>query len=344
MRARMATGPVRDDEQLAIKIEEWLHARMPDTAPGRVTVRHATVGFSNETLLVNASPARYVVRVPPLVPSYPEYDLHSQERVQNTLRDAGFPAPHVIAVEEDPQFLGAPFLVMEHVDGHVIDSVPGLDPWLGEQPATRQRALQQTFVDTLAALHALPWRGTALDGTLRRGLHDELAYWFDYVEWAGDGAPARRLTDALAWCRDACPTDEPEPAVLWGDARFGNVIFTDDRRVAAVIDWELATLGPPEMDLAWFLALEALTAKATGARVAGFDDRATVIASYEQHLGRAVVDLAWHEVFALVRSVAINDKLARLADATGAEHFGFGDDNPMLPYIARRIERYEVSP
>jgi hypothetical protein len=57
-----------------------------------------------------------------------------------------------------------------------------------------------------------------------------------------------------------------------------------------------------------------------------------------------VVDLARHEVFALVRSVAINDKLARLADATGAEHFGFGDDNPMLPYIARRIERYGVSP
>src|SRR5262245_17364168 len=343
MRARMATGPVRDDEQLASGFAEWLRARTPGAVPEGVTVRHATVGLSNETLLVNASAERYVVRMPPLVPSYPEYDLHSHERVQNTLRDAGFPAPQVIAVEEDPQFLGAAFLVMEHVDGHVIDSVPGLDPWLGAQPAAQQRELQQTFIDTLAALHRLPWRGRALDDTLRRGLRDELAYWFDYVDWAGDGAPARGLTDALAWCRDACPTNEPEPAVLWGDARFGNVIFTDDRRVAAVLDWELATLGPPEMDLAWFLALETLTAKATGARVAGFDDRATIIASYEQRLGRAVVDLAWHEVFALLRSVAINDKLARLADATGAEHFGFGDDNPMLPYIARRIDRYDGS-
>jgi aminoglycoside phosphotransferase (APT) family kinase protein len=111
----------------------------------------------------------------------------------------------------------------------------------------------------------------------------------------------------------------------------------------AVLDWELASIGPPEMDLAWYLALDRLTAKFTGT-VPGFLDRARAIDYYESHLGRAVVDLEWHEIFALVRSAAINDRQARIAAAAGVPYPGVaGDDNPVLRYITRRIDRYGLA-
>ena len=135
----------------------------------------------------------------------------------------------------------------------------------------------------------------------------------------------------------------PPAALLWGDARFGNVVFTDHAHIAAVLDWELATIGPAEMDIvAWFVALETLTSKATATSVPGFDERGQHARATSRRSDSGLSDLAWHEIFALVRWIAINDKLARLAAASGTTHLGFGEENPMLPYVARRIERYQA--
>jgi aminoglycoside phosphotransferase (APT) family kinase protein len=347
MRARMTTGVTRDERELASGLAAWLRRAHDPRGDVRVSLRHATVGWSNETLLVEATWSdgtdHMVVRLPPLVPSYPAYDLDTQQLVQNSRRAAGFPVPRVLAVEPDTTWLGAPFLVMEHVDGTVAGEVPGLDPWITGAPLAAQRRVQHGFVDALADMHRLDVEG-AVARALRQGVRAELDFWSAYIDWAADGAPAGALTAALEWCRATMPGTEPEPVVLWGDARLGNVMFDDERRVVAVLDWELASLGPPEMDVAWFVALDELTAKATGARAEGFEDRSAVLARYEARLGRPLVDLRWHEIFALVRSIAINDKLARLVTAAGGTApGGFGDDNLMLPYVARRIERFGVT-
>ncbi len=129
--------------------------------------------------------------------------------------------------------------------------------------------------------------------------------------------------------------------MCWGDARIGNLLFADDRTVASVLDWEMATIGPAETDLAWFLALDELTTYFVKRTVPGFGDRAAVVGRYEAALGRAVVDLEWHEIFALVRSTAINDRQARLADESGVAYPGVaGDGNPVLRVITRRIEAF----
>jgi aminoglycoside phosphotransferase (APT) family kinase protein len=347
MRARMTTGVTRDEHELVSGLTAWLQRADAERGELRVSLRHATVGWSNETLLVEAAwpddTERLVVRLPPLVPSYPTYDLDTQQLVQNSRRDSGFPVPRVITVEHDPEWLGAPFLVMEHVDGTVAGEVPGLDPWITDAPLAVQEQVQHAFVDALADMHRLAV-DEAVAGALRRGVAAEIDFWSEYIAWAADGSPASSLTAALEWCRNTVPALEPEPVVLWGDARLGNVMFDADRRVVAVLDWELASLGPPEMDVAWFVALDELTAKATGARAPGFEDRGAVLARYEQRLGRQLVDLRWHEIFALVRSIAINDKLARLVTAAGGNApGGFGDDNLMLPYVTRRIERFEAA-
>jgi aminoglycoside phosphotransferase (APT) family kinase protein len=341
----------RDETELATRLVDWVHATWPDRPRAAVSdVRRPAAGWSNETLLLELSwepddgpprAERLVLRLPTLVPSFPHYDLGAQARVLDALQRAGIPTARVVALELDDQWLGAPFLVMSFVDGRPGPELPGLDPWLTDAPLPVQRAVHERFLTALASVHRVDWSGLGLGEHLRGGtLPDEVDWWATYVEWATDGAPPRVLADAMQWCAACAPANDVPAALCWGDARLGNVMFDDNRGVTAVLDWELASIGPPEMDLAWYLALDALTAKFTGA-VPGFLDRAEAIACYESHLGRAVADLEWHEIFALVRSTAINDRQARIAAATGASYPGVaGDENPVLRYIARRIERY----
>ena len=277
------------------------------------------------------------------MPSYPEYDLGVQRAVLDTLGRAGVPVPRVLALEEDRAFVGAPFLVMSFVAGRPVADVVAFDPWIAAGGAERGRAVEERFLDALGALHRVDRRLVDARAALRRGVAADLAYWANYIDWAADGSPARVLADALDWCRRTVPTDDPDRhALCWGDARLGNVCFDPaTAEVTALLDWELATIGPPESDLAWYLALGDLTAHFVGRRAVGALDRTAVISRYEAVLGRPVVDLGWHEVFALVRSVAINDRQARLAADVGAEYPGVaGDANPVLAVLAERIERH----
>jgi aminoglycoside phosphotransferase (APT) family kinase protein len=345
MRADMTTGHLRDEHALASGITAWLAHRQPQRTVDHVELKRPAAGWSNETVLVRATSSgqseRFVVRLPPLVRSYPDHDLHAQAEVQRLLVPTAVPVPAVIAIEDDPVYLGAPFLVMGHVDGRVPGEAPGLDPWLTEASRREQARVQEGLVDVLAALHRVEWEDAAVAAHLRSGVAAELAYWSMYLDWATDGAPPRLLADALDWCSDTCPDDEPPASLLWGDARLGNVMYSNDREVVAVLDWELASIGPAEMDVAWYLALDELTTKAVGASVPGFRDRDALLAAYEARVGRRLRHLRWHEIFALVRSIAINDKQARLAAAAGVTYPGVaGDDNPVLRYVARRIDRF----
>ncbi len=282
-----------------------------------------------------------VLRMPPLVPSFPEHDVAVEAAVLRALAGSPVPAPAVVAVELDERWLGAPFVMMAHVDGHVLGDVPAFDGWLLARAPEEQRQVHERFVTMLATLHAYAVRaGASIDPQLRRGVDAELTYWERYVDWAADGAPTRRLAGALAWCRAHAPVahEGSVPSLLWGDARLGNVIWRESGDIAALIDWEGATFGPPEMDLGWYLALDALATHFVGRTVPGFLDRAGVVDCYVRALGRDVEHLEWHEVFALVRSTAINECQARLAARTGTRYPGVaGDDNPVLDYVWSRI-------
>jgi aminoglycoside phosphotransferase (APT) family kinase protein len=346
----------RDDAQLTTRFVAWYERAHPGRDEARVDeLRRPSSGWSNETVLLTASAIdeqgrrtaeRLVLRLPTVEPTYPVYDLGAQARVLDALARAGVPTARAIAFEPDPEPLGAPFLVMEFVDGRPGAEAPGLDPWLTEAPEAEQRAVHERFLGMLAALHRVDWHALGLGEVLRGagGLGEELAWWSEYVDWAADGSPPAVLRDAMDWCGRTMPSNPPAPSLCWGDARLGNVMFGPNRDIVAVLDWELASIGPAEMDLAWYLALDRLTSRFSGV-VPGFLDADGARAYYEAALGRRVVDLPWHEIFALVRSTAINDRQARLAQRAGADYPGIaGDENPMLGYIARRIERWSPAP
>jgi aminoglycoside phosphotransferase (APT) family kinase protein len=239
-----------------------------------------------------------------------------------------------IVLESDPRWLGAPFLLMEWVAGRALGEVPALDPILQAGSPEQRRHLHEQFVDALSAVHRID-DGSLLP-RLRRGLADELAYWTSYLDWASSGSPPKRLADALAWCRDSMPAATTN-VLLWGDPRLGNAMYDGDTLIA-LLDWELASFGPPEMDLAWYLALGELTAAFMGANPTGMLTDNEFVRRYEDAGGSKPEHLAWHEIFALVRSTAVNDCMARLAQARGLAYPGVpGDDNPLLHVIWARI-------
>ena len=106
--------------------------------------------------------------------------------------------------------------------------------------------------------------------------------------------------------------------MLWGDVRLGNLVFDGERRVAGVLDWDLAAIGPREMDLGWHFGLDFMMEAMFGRRVPGFPGTGDALARYEDRTGYEVRDLAWHEVFALVRALAINDRHQRIAGGSAA--------------------------
>lgn len=319
----------RDDAELRAGLAKWCGHPVEFTRP--------SAGWCNETLLVPTD--RLVVRLPPLIPAYPAYDLGAQARVLDGLKAAGLPVPRVIGLEEDTSFLGAPFLVMSLEPGRAGPEAPVLDPWLANAPVDTQRQVQTDFIDVLAAVHRADWSGLA--GVIRDGtdVAAEVDWWRDYIAWATDGSPPALLADAVDWCARTVPATAAGSSLCWGDTRIGNVLFSDEHRISSLLDWELASIGPAEMDLAWYLVLDDLLTVFTGRTLPGYMGRDELIARYEAALGRAVVDLAWHEVFALTRSVAITERLVRIADAGGQQYPGrAGDGNPVLREVARRIQ------
>lgn len=337
----------RDDSTLAAGVAAWSAALDPEAPPARVQrIERPSAGWSNDTVLLTVErgagpPDEVVLRLPPTVASFPDYDLSVQAAVQEALVRGGVPAPRPLLLEADPRWLGAPFLVMERVAGRPAGEVPALDPWITGARPEEQRRLHEGFVDVLAAVHRLDWQGAGL-GPVLRGADGDLgaavAWWKEYVEWAADGEPAPTLRRLVGWCAENVPGPAGPVGLCWGDPRLGNVLYDEGRRVAAVLDWDLAVLGPPEADLAWYLALDRLTTEMVGATVPGFLDREELLARYQGRLGRPVADLDWHEIFALVRAAAVNDRQARVAARLGLAYPGVaGEDNPVLGWISRRL-------
>jgi len=322
----MALTVQRDIDDLRVGLERWLGR--PVGAIGR-----PPAGFSCETLLVDRE---LVVRLPPLGEGiFPTYDLAQQAAVQDAAGEGGVPVAGPTRYEPDPAFLGAPFVAMPFVTGAIPSDFTPMDPWLTGLPSdAARRSAWEGYVDAFVALHRTPVKGLGL----RTGLAQEVHAWEEYVTWSTDGAPPIALVEVQAWCREHLPADEPPAGLLWGDVRLGNVVF-DERSAApkAVLDWDMASAGPIEMDLAWHLALEAVQTDLTGMTVSGFGTRDDAIERVTAGVGRALHDLHWYEVFALTRASAIATRISLLQTRAGQRPmFRVGED-PTLAAAVRLI-------
>jgi aminoglycoside phosphotransferase (APT) family kinase protein len=250
-----------------------------------------------------------------------------------------------VAVEADDAWVGTPFLLMTRVGGRVVHAdQPFLRTgWLAEADPAGQARLHACFVDLLAGIHRLDPGALACDSlpgaTAPPGdvLTGEIERWARYLSWAADGAFPPVFADALAWCREHRPDPEPDPSVLWGDVQLGNVLVADDMTISAVLDFEMASIGPAEVDLAWFLVLHRMTVERCRGDLPGFPDRDGTIAAYEARLGRTVADMRWFEVFAALRSGAIMVRIAHLLARLGVDDSWLTKGNPTVALLGDLI-------
>jgi aminoglycoside phosphotransferase (APT) family kinase protein len=320
-----APEPTSDShDSLAARFGAWLEQQVGGRVSLGPLVSPTHGGLSNDTMLVEADwgdgARRLVLRLAPGgTPLFPRYDLGLQISVLRALgAHTDIPVPEVLWDQPDPEPLGRPFYVMAHVDGRIPPDNPGthFDGWVKDLPATEQSVLFDDSMAMFARIHRVDWRSAGLD-LLDRPEHgddpitQELGAWRAYLDWASDGERLDLLEDAYDWCVANRPTRAVDRALVWGDARLGNIIYDAALAPRAVIDWEMAVLGPPELDLGWYLFLER-TALQFVEQLPGFPDRAGAVQRYEQHLGRPMRDLEWYEAWGGMRAACIQVRLGRI--------------------------------
>ncbi len=342
-----------DLDKIAAGLAPWLRGKFPDADDVRVeNLERPSLGLSNDTALFDAVRVqggqevrkRLVARIMPTDRFvFPEYDLAQQYRVMQCLAKTDVPVPKMLWFEEDPSILGTPFFVMEAVTGEAPSDVPPYHSAVGMcfelSPAERAR-LWWSGIEALARVHRVDWRGVGLDflgdpSDPRDAMERELKVWLDYFEWARDEEPQPVLDAGAKWLQENLPTPA-RMTLCWGDARLPNMLFRD-LEVVAVLDWEMAFIGDPIADLAWWLFLDWNHSDGYGIpRLEGFPSREETIARYEELTGTKVENLHYYEAFGAFRFGAIMAKMAQIMRAAGIPMptEDFASNNPCTHRLA----------
>ena len=278
---------------------------------GELEVSPIGDGHSNVTYLIERGGTEMVLRRPPRPPLPPSaHDVLREARLLSALRDTPARVPDVLAVCDDPTTIGAPFYVMERIEGVVIvTSVPAaLD-----SPAQRRR-IGEELIDSLVEIHAVDWRAAGLQdfgkptGYLERQLRRFLGLW--ELNKTRDIAAVESVG---SWLAEHLPSSGAA-TIVHGDYRLGNTIFHAEQpaTLAAVLDWEMATIGDPLADLGYLCMMwtEAgdphvglRDALGNVTRAEGFPTRDELVARYEERSGRSMVDIRWYMTLALWKSI-----------------------------------------
>jgi aminoglycoside phosphotransferase (APT) family kinase protein len=330
MDAEHITTSTRDPLELADRLQHWLAGVLgaaSDPAISEVSSPESN-GMSSETLLFTAtwsedgvrSPHRLVARIEPPATDYPvftTYDLDMQFRVMRLVREhTAVPVPETYWYEADRSVLGGAFFVMARVDGLVPpDVLPYTfgDNWVYDADDADRETIQESAIEALAGIHSLTPDRHDLSFLEHRGAGDTslqrcLDHWLGYYRWVVRDRPSPLLADCMDWLVDNLPDDLSGDALSWGDGRIGNMMFRD-HRVVAVLDWEMAAVAPPEVDLGWMcylhLFFQDLATDLGAPGLPGMFRPVDVAERYAKVSGTTPGDLTWPIAFAAIRHGAI---------------------------------------
>ena len=325
-----AQGNAREPLLVLEPLAEFLRSHGLEAADD-LSAQFIGEGHSNVTFVLSTG---VVVRRPPRGPLPPSaHDVLREARLLRALERTPVRAPRVLAVCDEESVIGAPFYVMERVEGEVItESIP---PAL--QPPEERVRIADELVDALVELHSVDWRAAGLEGFgrptgyLERQLRRFTGLW--------EHNKTRELPEVEeigSWLAANMP-ESPPATIVHGDYRLGNTMFASEppARLIAIFDWEMATIGDPLADLGYLVmhwteqgdppgkfALHTVT------REPGFPTRAELVARYEERSGRSMGALNWYVTLALWKAVVFmegNYKRA-LAGSTDDPYLrSFGD-------------------
>ncbi|MBV2363741.1 phosphotransferase family protein [Streptomonospora nanhaiensis] len=317
------------------RLEDHLAAHLPGVVQGELKGEVIAGGRSNLTYAVTDGRTRWVVRRPPLGHVLPTaHDMAREHRVVSALAGTAVPVPGTLLLCTDPDVIGAPFYVMEYVEGVPYRTARQLAA-IGPE---RTHAVAMTMIDTLVALHAVDPAGVGLAdfGRPEGFLERQVRRWSQQLE-----ASRSRELPGIDELRSRLAENIPEgtaPAIVHGDYRLDNLLVGPDDRVRAVIDWEMSTLGDPLTDLALILtynseAMRASTGVSDAHTAEGYPDADEIIARYAAGSGRDITHLDWYVGLAFFKLAVILEGIHyryRQGKTVGADFDRIGEVVPRL--------------
>jgi aminoglycoside phosphotransferase (APT) family kinase protein len=294
-----------------LAVGEYLAGRLGDEAWRACEVELIAGGRSNLTFIVSSAAGEVVLRRPPLSNRLPTaHDMGREHRVMTALGQTPVPVPKTLAMCPDEEVIGAPFYVMDRVAGHIVrDELP---PGYAESDQERH-AISTGLIDVLADLHTVDPAAVGLEtyGRPVGYLERQIRRWT--MQWEAsrlDEDPNAPELDRLAARLGEQMPASPSGPIVHGDYRLDNVLLdpVTPGKVAAVLDWELSTLGDPLADLGlfyiyWQDASDTATQGAAGllpsvTRLPGFPPRRELLERYATRTGSDLSLLPWYVGFA----------------------------------------------
>ena len=304
-------------------LEGWLAARLGEPVT-LADVSPLSTGYSAETISLSAASEsgdrRLVLRLESPEPAvYPQQapgvdvEVDIQYRVMSALgRGTSIPLAPVLGYEPSDRVLGAPFFVMDFVEGVVPLVAPSYaaEGFFADAAPGERRRMIEDGLRVLAELHTLDWEKHELGWLLPAGEEPtagrQLRIWADYTRRELAGREHPLLAAAFEWLERHLPEHDPSAVTVnWGDPRLGNMIWRDFECVC-VTDFEAASIGPFGLDLGWWLMFDRWSHEQSGAgRLEGEPTREDQAALYFELAGRRPEPTHWYEVFAALRYCAI---------------------------------------
>ena len=328
----------RDLDELAGSLAGWLGERIPGARDLRVVNLDYPrgAGQSHETILFDAEwreggeacSTGFVVRIKPgSFTVFPDNLFDEQYAIMKALHAGGVVrVAEPLWFEADAALLGKPFFVMRKVVGRVPVSIPpyAREGWVKAATPAQRRTMWEEGVRQLALIQTVPTDGLGFlagPAHARDGLAQEWDKYQRFVRWLeAEGAEAefiRVLDKGLARLDGCRPANQPA-GLVWGDARLGNMMFGEDFKVLAVMDWEQPSLGGALHDLAWFAEISD-TMHGANCRFAepleGMGSFAETVALWEQVSGKSAADLDWYIQFARLKMSCTGVRLGLLRGA-----------------------------
>lgn len=337
-------------EEFARQIGPWLSARLPGLPPVAIAeLSEPAQGFSSRTILFTARwndgkrdvERPLVARVQRDVAVPMLADVFHQCRVmQAVTANSAVNVPKIKYVEDDPTIVGAPFFIMERLYGRVPPDFPSYHQqgWLAELAPAQRTRLWWNGIEEMARLHQIDWRcfpfledaaATPPDAVFY--LDQFLGNWFD---WARDGRTHPVISEALAYLKAHAPPPTTS-GLVWNDARLGNTMYgADSVAVVSLLDFEVATLGPPEIDLAHWVYLDEVFSENFGVpRIDGLPRDAEAVAGFERIYHRAMPQFSFYMAVAALKILILSVRSYGNDKDTGAPA-------PLPDFLLARLTHY----
>ena len=323
-------------------LDKWIQrTRPPGLSPaGTLRAELITGGRSNLTYRITDGTRIWVLRRPPLGHVLPTaHDMSREFRVISALADTDVPVPAALVLCTEVDVIGAPFYVMDLVEGTVLDEtrLAGMD-------AAVAGRVSAELLDTLVALHAVDPRRVGLGdfGRPEGFLGRQLQRW--HAQSLASQQSPRELEEAVRGALMATFPAEKRSSIVHGDYRLTNVMFDADNRIVAVVDWEMATLGDPLTDVGLLYVYQRLSED--GAAVMpvmptekGFLSPAELLEGYARRTERNDTNMWWYVAFGYYKLAVICEGIAARYTRGMTLGGGFEQFGALVPVLLSHAEQ-----